>query len=395
MASDPSAPRARFPSQGTLGAELRAEVDAWFDERGLSPHANAAMVVKTLTLLGTCVGSYLLLILVPMAGLAQLGLCVVLGVALAGIGMAVGHDALHGAYARHRWVNRLVGHSFDLIGANSYIWRLTHNLTHHGYTNVEGTDLDLDYAPVMRTSPSAPRAHLHRFQHFYAPLLYSIASAHWLFVKDASYYMKRPLGAVARPRHSVWAWLGLVVGKVYAFGIYLVLPLLLVDRPWPAVLAGVAVMLLTSGLTLSTVFQVAHMFPQATFPKPNEKGVLPEGFVAHQLRTTMNFACENRAISWLVGGLNFQVEHHLFPHICSIHYPKLRPIVRDFARSHGLPYHEVPTLAGAVAAHLQHLRALGRPEAAASTVAHAPSYAMSTRSASPSVSEVEPVEAIS
>ncbi len=345
---------------------LKKAVDDYFRRAGVSPYADRRLWAKTVLLLSGAVTTWFLLVLLPLPGLAALALSALLGVFLAAVGMAVGHDALHGSFSTRRWVNHLIGLSFDLVGANSYIWRHTHNRTHHLFTNLNGVDLDLDLAPLLAVAPETPRAWIHRWQHLYALPLYAAATLHWLLVKDIRYYMLKRIGALRDVRHPWWAWAWLIGGKAFAWGTQIAIPVLVAPYPWWQVLIGFGTVHIVMGLLMATVFQLAHQVGRVDFPETDGGGMLPWPFMVHQLRTTANFACENRAISWLVGGLNFQVEHHLFPQIASVHYPALRPIVREIAARHGEPYHEYPSFRGAVRAHLKWLREEGakRPEAA-------------------------------
>ena len=73
------------------------------------------------------------------------------------------------------------------------------------------------------------------------------------------------------------------------------------------------------------------------------------------METTVDFAPRSRLLAWYLGGLNFQVEHHLFSRVCHIHYPALAPIVKQTAREHGLPYHHNGTFLQAVGSHARTL----------------------------------------
>lgn len=348
------------PSSHPFPDALKREVNAWFERSGTRPTADARMWAKLLLLpLGTVI-TWSILVFVPLPGVAALLLAAVLGVFVAAVGMAVGHDALHGSVSSRPWINGLFGLTFELIGANSYIWRYTHNRNHHLYTNLDGIDLDLDLAPFLATTPGVPRRAVHRWQHVYAMVFYSFTTVHWLLVKDWRYFAMSRLGALKAVHHPLGAWAGLVAGKVFAIATHIVLPLVFAPYAWWQVLVGIAVAHLVGGLLMATVFQLAHQVAPALLPTADDTGRLPHPFLVHQLLTTTNFACENRPLSWLVGGLNFQIEHHLFPTICSVHYPALRPIVRRVAAEHGLAYHEYPSVSSALGAHLGWLRDNGR-----------------------------------
>lgn len=334
-------------------------MDQYFADQRRSPKGGMLMVLKTATLLAVTFGSYALIVTAAVPTWAFLPLCVVMGLGIAGIGFAVAHDALHGAYSDRQAVNNTIGASMDLIGGSSYLWRITHNVIHHTYTNIHGTDEDLAVSPLLRLSPHAERKWFHRWQHWYALGLYGLTTLFWVFVKDWKYLFARDLGPYKNKRHSARDVAGLLAGKVVYYGWSVVLPFVLIDQPWYLIALGILVVHLVAGITLGIVFQLAHVVEETAHPEPDLEGAMPQSWVVHELATTANFAPGNRFLSWYVGGLNYQVEHHLFPKVCSAHYPAISPIVRELATRHGLPYHSNPTFRGAVRSHLRTLRQFG------------------------------------
>jgi linoleoyl-CoA desaturase len=341
--------------------ELKERVTDYFRVRGVSDKANWVMVARTISMLGLTSGSYALILWGGLPKLAMLGLAVVMGVGLAGVGFGVSHDALHGAYSRHPLVNRFIGYTHDLCGANGYMWRITHNVIHHTYTNIHGIDEDLEVSPLLRLSPRATYRWYHRFQPLYAFLLYSFSTLFWVFVKDYKYFLQRHLGPYKDYRPPASEVVTLVVGKALYYGWAIVLPLVVLRLPWWQFAIGFLAMNLTAGLILGVVFQLAHVVEDTAHPLPNAEGAIGDVWVAHELATTANFANGNPLVTWYVGGLNHQIEHHLFPKVCSVHYPALAPIVRDVVRSHGLPYYHAPTLFAAIRSHYRTLQRHARP----------------------------------
>lgn len=341
--------------------DVKSGVDAHFRDTDLSKHANAAMVVKTVILLTAYFGSYTLIL----SGLLSLAvmwlLCLVMGVAMAGIGFCVAHDALHGAYSANPRVNRTLGYLFDALGANSYIWKLTHNVIHHTYTNINGYDEDLEVSPLIRLSPHTPHQPFHRFQHVFAFVAYSFATIFWLFVKDYKYFLKRNLGPFRGKRHPAQEWTILFAGKVLYYLSMIALPFVCLNITWWQFLIGFLSVHLTAGLILGVVFQLAHVVEPTTHVAREDAAAIKHVWMAHQMRTTNNFARGNRLLAWYVGGLNHQIEHHLFPKICHVHYRNLSPIVERTARAHGLPYHSQPSLRQAIGSHYRTLRRFGDP----------------------------------
>lgn len=345
-------------------ADLRSTVARWFEDRRRSDKANLAMVAKTVLLVGALVGAYLLALSNALPGWALPGLVVLMGVTMAGIGFSVSHDALHGAYSSRGWVNRLVGSSFDALGANSYMWQITHNVIHHTYTNIHGVDEDLSVSPLLRLSPEAPWKPCHRYQHLYAFGVYSLSTLFWVFVKDFKYFLQRDLGPLRDRKHSAGAVSWLLLTKALYLGYALVLPLLLIEQSWWVIVAGFVAVHLIAGAILGVIFQLAHVVEGTQHPVPDQNGEMEHTWAVHEMLTTSNFANTNSALSWYVGGLNFQIEHHLFPKVCSVHYAALSGLVRRVAQRHGVPYNEHQTLFEALTSHYRTLKQLGNGVAA-------------------------------
>ncbi len=353
-----------FPKRDVTGfnAELKERVTAHFDATGRSRHATPGMVLKTVLLLALFFGPYGLIITNTVPPLGMLGLAVVMGIALAGIGFAVSHDALHGAYSANPRVNTWLGRTFDLMGANGYMWKITHNVIHHTYTNIDGVDEDLAVSPLLRLSPGAPLRRVHRFQHVYGFATYSLSTLFWVFVKDYKYFLARDLGPYKDHKHPVGEILNLVGFKLAYYGWAIVLPLVLLPITWWQFAIGFVTMHLVAGLILGVVFQLAHVVEGPEYPVPDAEGRMDEAWLVHEMATTANFARGNRLLTWYVGGLNHQIEHHLFPRVCSAHYPALSPLVEEVARKYGMPYYQHRTLSAAIASHYRMLKRLG-PEA--------------------------------
>jgi linoleoyl-CoA desaturase len=354
-----------FSSEGTSEAflRLREQVSDFFAARSVSDKANASMIVRTIVMLGVTFGAYGLILTNRVPPLGMLGLAMVVGVGFAGIGFGIAHDALHGAYSSSPRVNAVLGLTFDLCGASSYMWKIGHNVVHHTYTNIPGVDGDVSGSPLLRQCPSAPLRPCHRYQHLYAFPLYSLATLNWVLLKDYKDIFERHWGAEhdrVHPRKDIVALLAM---KAFYYTWSLVIPLLVLRVAWWQVLLGFLAMHLTAGMILGVVFQLAHIVEGAAFPNPDGTGQISDTWLAHQLATTANFANGNRLLTWYVGGLNHQIEHHLFPRVCSMHYPAIQHLVRATAQAQGLTYQHQPTLWAALQSHYRMLRELGNPKA--------------------------------
>jgi len=341
---------------------VKQRVDQYFEENNLSKHANTQMVLKTIILLSVYLGCYALII----SGQFSLGtmwfLTFLMGIGMAGVGFSVSHDALHGAYSSNKYVNRALGFTFDLLGANGYIWKITHNIIHHTYTNIHGHDEDLEVAGFIRLSPHSEHKPIHRVQHILAFLAYSLAMVFWVFVKDYKHFLKTDIGPYKNKSHPISEWIILFATKAIYYTYILVLPMLLLDISWIHLLIGFLTLQLTAGLIIGIIFQLAHVVEGTDHPVPDEENMIDEHWMIHEVVTTNNFARDNKALCWFVGGLNFQIEHHLFPRICSVHYPAISHIVEETAKEFDIPYNHHETFFEAVASHYRTLKKFGDPE---------------------------------
>ena len=341
--------------------DLKQQVGTYFKEQGISRKANASMVFKTLVMFGLTFIPYALIMTQSVSPWTMLGLAVVMGIGVAGCGFCISHDALHGAYSSNPRVNALLGMSFDLLGANGYLWKITHNVIHHTYTNIQGIDEDLEVSPLLRLSPESKFEPIHRFQHIFGFAAYSFSTLYWVFAKDYKYMFQRDLGPykdIVHPRAEVWKMIGM---KIFYYFYMILLPLLILDIAWWQYAIGFLVMHLTAGLILGVVFQLAHVVEGPEHFTAREQDVMEDAWLVHEMKTTANFARKSKLVCWYVGGLNFQIEHHLFPKVCSIHYPAISPIVERVANAHNIPYHQHKTLWSAIGSHYRMLRQYGDP----------------------------------
>ncbi len=282
---------------------------------------------------------------------------------MAGIGMGIMHDAIHGSYSRHKWFNNLMSNTISLIGANKDMWRLQHNVLHHSFTNIEDHDEDINAPLFLRFSPHAKKNKLHRHQHWYAWIFYGLSTLSWITSKDfISLERYRKMGLL-KDRKTYRKYLrNIIFWKVIFFSLVLALPLLFSPvSVWTIVLAFLTMQFIT-GLSISIVFQTAHVMPNAEFPLPNEEGKMESERMIHQLLTTCNFSQKGNFLFWLLGGLTNQIEHHLFPHISHVHYKKIAPIVKQTAIEFGLPYNTNGSFVSALTKHFKMLKVLGSME---------------------------------
>jgi linoleoyl-CoA desaturase len=340
---------------------LKKRVDTYFKENNISKNANASMALKSVFFLSLMVLFYSLIIsnIFPLS--LMLLFAILLGMTKAFIGFNVCHDAIHGSYSASSKVNKSLSLVFNLIGANAYVWSITHNIVHHTYTNIPGHDEDIEVAPgLLRISPEDKINKIQRFQHFYAFFLYSLASLSWVFRKDYVKFFQKRIGNYDDLKHPRKEYFNLFFFKILYYVLFITLPLIVLDATWWQFIIGFVLMHMAEGLVLGLVFQLAHVVEGTDFPFPNQKGNIEDAWAIHQMKTTANFARKSKLACFLCGGLNMQVEHHLFPKICHIHYPAVSEIVKKTAEEFNVPYNEQPTFFSALKSHYLILKKMGR-----------------------------------
>lgn len=366
------APKLKFSSStdSSFYATVRSRVNQYFIQNQLSQHANASMWGKTIFFLAGFFGIYFTIILghLPVGMLLMLSL--LLGLFSAFVGFNVCHDAIHGALSGNKKVNKIFGFIFNLVGANPYVWSITHNIVHHTYTNIPGHDEDIEIAPgLIRISEEDEMNPIQKYQHWYAFPLYSLASLAWIFRKDYKKFFQKKIGAYQN-NHPKLEFFNLFFYKAIYYFLFIILPLLVLNISWWQFIIGFLLLHIAQGLTMGLVFQLAHVVEGTNFPSPNESGIIEEAWAEHQMRTTANFATHNKFASFFLGGLNRQIEHHLFPKVCHIHYGEISIIVKKTALEFCLPYHENKTFLSALRSHFMMLKKFGK-EAAVSSVVNA------------------------
>jgi linoleoyl-CoA desaturase len=350
------------PDKDVFFLTVRKRVNEYFKNKGHSIKANREMVIKSASLLIAYFLSLAFIFIVnPPFWIALLGWAIA-GIALAGIGMSVMHDANHGAYSENKTINIIMGHTLNLIGGSVFNWKLQHNLLHHTYTNISGMDDDIQDRAALRLSPHSQIKGFHRLQWFYATFFYGLMTLYWVLAKDIiQYYKYKKDGTLKNEKQKNAGTILLILSNklIYLF-VMIGLPVLFFHLSFFQVLVGFLMMHFFSGVILAYVFQLAHSVEGTSHPLPDENGVIENAWAVHQMNTTVNFSPGNRVISWYVGGLNYQIEHHLFPKICHVHYPKIAGIVKETAAEFNIPYMENKSFSKALQSHFIILKNLGK-----------------------------------
>jgi linoleoyl-CoA desaturase len=352
--------RSKAPKEIQFSKELKKRVRSYFKDSGITTKGDFSMHVKSVAMLGLYLIPFIILLSVELSAWFALLMVVLMGIGEAGIGMSVMHDAVHGAYSNKKWVNRLVGSSMYLLGSNTINWKIQHNVNHHSFTNIYGQDPDISTKAIIRLSDHAPLKKYHRFQQFYAFPLYGLMTISKFFGEISSFLGYNREGLIKRMNGKPAIELTkLILTKLIYLFIIIGLPLLLTTFSIWQVLIGFMIMHLIAGMIMSTVFQMAHVVQGVYQPIPDH-GIIPSGRLVHQLRATSDFGKKGGILSWFLGGLDFQVEHHLFPNICHVHYAAIAPIVEQTAKEYGVTYNTNRTFAHAIVSHYKRLKELGR-----------------------------------
>lgn len=351
----------KFQNQGTqFLTTLKSRVDEYFKQKSAKPTGDIRLWFKAALFIGSFIGLYIWLVFyTPENPWITCLLAVLFGLDMAFIGFNVMHDGSHGSFSSKSWLNRASALTLNALGGNALLWYQKHVVNHHTYTNIEGMDEDMDAKPFFRMNAGQPKLGIHKYQHIYWVILYGFLYFLWVSLKDMRKYVnKRIAPETPKFKFSTAEHLIFWGSKIVHFFFFLALPLYL-HGPW--MLVPYAIALFVLGLTLSVVFQLAHIVEESTFVSPEwpTDEIVENEWAIHQLKTTSNFATRSKFLTFFLGGLNFQVEHHLFPRVSHVHYPALNKILKQTCEEQNIPYLEQPTFLSALRSHVRLLYKFG------------------------------------
>ncbi len=348
-----------FNTQNTLFSKtLKQRVNAYFKNNNIANTGNRKLYIKSSVLVGLAIAIYIILVFFTPPLVVSLLLCMLLGLNMAAIGFNVMHDGGHSSFSRHTWLNNLSSYSLNMLGGTIYFWKQKHNISHHTYTNLDGLDHDIE-VKFMRMHQEQPHKAFHRFQFAYWFVLYGISYIAWVMYQDFEKYFSGKMGPKAeRKTMPVKEHVVFWITKLSYIFVYIVLPVFMLG--WIPALLGWLLAGIVCGFSIALVFQLAHVVEETSFPKANsETNKIDDEWMVHQLSTTANFATGNSTVSWLLGGLNFQVEHHLFPRISHVHYPAINRLVKETCKEFNVVYLEHKSVWNAFRSHWRLLYKLG------------------------------------
>ncbi|HSZ25600.1 MAG TPA: acyl-CoA desaturase [Cytophagaceae bacterium] len=339
--------------------ELKKRTKEYFAQRGIESTGDRRLVLKASFFVLSYLFGYSALLFIPLPGWIALVICAYLGLTAAAIGFNLMHDGSHGSFSDKQWINTFAAYSINFLGGDALLWKNKHNIIHHTFTNIEGHDQDIAMMPILRSNVLQKKYSFHKFQHIYCFLVYGLSSILWVFMLDYLKYFSGKVGNIKIAGMSFKDHFIFWLTKISYVGFYLVLPSLVWG--WGYTILGFLVYHFMLGTTLSIVFQLAHVVENTEFTdKHFENSKIDEEWAIHQLKTTSNFATGNKFVTWFTGGLNFQVEHHLFPKISHVHYPALNKIVKQVCAEMNVRYNEFSTFEEAVRSHVRYLKSTGK-----------------------------------
>jgi len=361
-----SSKRVRFkstPKKDNFIKDVRSRVDQYFEVNNISPHANTEMYIKTFVALFAWITIFCTILF---GGLGTFGLFlayVAWGFISIFIAFNIMHDATHDAYSANPKVNQFWSYSMDFIGGNQYLFRRMHG-AHHGYVNIHGIDVTLETHGQFRFSPDEPWLPKHKWQHYYTFVLYALAMIHWVTVKDFKwFFVEKNIGNQKNIRHPLKEYIVLIIGKTFYYSVGLIIPMILLSHSSLYILFCWLFMHILPGLTFALMFQVTHVYEGTTYPLPDDNGNIDNNYALHVLETTADFCRDSKFGTWLMGGINIHVIHHLFPKICHVHYAAITRILKQTCDDHGIEYQENKKFLVALRKHYQMLKVLSRPNA--------------------------------
>lgn len=336
---------------------LNRRIHTYFDENNLSFRGSPLMNFKIALYFGLVAVFYILMLntaSLPLFYTFYLAMC--LFVLLTAFN--VSHDAAHGVAVKNKKLNDFLFElSFNLQGNNAFIWKKYHNESHHLYTNIEGSDIDVLHNPLLRMTDTQELKWYHRYQIYYAPFLYLLYSLNWFLFRETlmaigfssrTIQIKIPAKEVAK----------LFFFKLVYLGLMLALPMWLLPFAWQHVLWAFLLNHAMVSIVFTSVLGVSHLSDRVQHPLPDENGKLNMSWPKLQMVTSADYNSSSVFFNWTLGGFNAHALHHLLPNICHIHYLKIVPIFRQTAKEFGIEYIETPYYQ-ALQSHFRFLKKMG------------------------------------
>ncbi|MFL5729749.1 MAG: fatty acid desaturase family protein, partial [Cytophagaceae bacterium] len=304
--------------------ELLQRTEKYFSENGTARTGNKTMLFKIALYFGLDVLFYWLMITSTMT-LGFFSCYLLLGVSILLTAFNISHDAAHGVAVKSKFWNKvLFSISFNLQGNNAYVWGKNHNESHHLYTNIEGSDIDVLNNPLFRMTENQKLRWFHRYQYLYAPFLYLFYSINWFFFREALMlfnYSSRTI-KIEIPGIEIFK---LVIYKLLYIGYMIILPAYLLPFGWTTVLLAFLLNHFIVSIIFVGVLGVSHLSDFVEHPVPDKNNKLAMSWPKLQMCTSVDYNADSTFFNWTLGGFNAHALHHLLPNICHVHYLNILP----------------------------------------------------------------------
>lgn len=336
-------------------SELIKKVDIYLEKKGGNRFADRSIYIKGSLLISIYLSSYILLLSRSLdTGLSVL-FVMIMGLAGVMIVFNIVHDASHNVLFKNKSFNKAAAYFGDLMGMNSYIWNIRHNIQHHTFTNVAGGDVLLDNIPFIRVCPQQKKLPMHKYQVWYVPFLYMFYSIFWVFFIDINMFRQKQMGNYKNISHSWQEWIKLILFKSFYLFYMIIFPAWIINIPFSNVLAGFLIYHMVAGILLSTVVVLGHCVEGAEYVAPDDNGVIQNSFMQHEWNATYDCSTDSKLLHWITGGLNTHIAHHLFPKLCHCHYLAVTKIIKEHCAEHQIDYPHY-SLGDAIISHFNFLR---------------------------------------
>ncbi len=337
--------------------ELNERIEQYFSENKIRKTGNKIMIFKIVLYFSLDILFYGLMI-TSTTSIGFYTFYLLMGLSVLMTAFNISHDAAHGVAVKSKFWNKLLfSLSFNLQGNNAYVWGKNHNESHHLYTNVEGSDIDVLNNPLFRMTESQELKWFHRYQFIYAPFLYLLYSINWFFFRETLmlFNLSSRTIKIEIPRNEV---VKLVIYKLLYIGYMIILPIYFLPFGWQTVLLSFLLNHFMVSILFVGVLGVSHLSDFVEHPLPDQNNKLDMSWPKLQMCTSVDYDADSRFFNWTLGGFNAHTLHHLLPNICHVHYLEILPIFRELAQKHGLNYMEMP-YRKSLASHFRFLKAMG------------------------------------
>lgn len=332
---------------------LNAEIETYFKTNNLDKYAPSHVHLKALCFFIVYFACSVLIYFA--SNVVQLYMYYLLmGPLTVFLALNIGHEAAHNIFSKHKKLNSILVYIFDFLGASGQIWKYKHVHSHHLHTNIHNNDLELQQPKVVRIFPKSKFLFIHKYQHYYMPILYSIYTLVWFFFRDYSDFFKyRNQMSNGKPRQEAAFF---VLSKCLFLLRMIVLPALLLDFSLIQILGAFILLNVVASVTVTFALISTHVGEHSEFPIPDKDGKLPHSWVEHQFLTTCDFSTNNNLVTFLYDGFNHHLTHHLFPFISHAHYPKITILIKELSQKYQIANHPQPSIFAAIKSHFKLLK---------------------------------------